>query len=326
MPLDIPVFDADNHLYETKESLTKFLPDRYKHAIDYVDVRGRTKIVIRGPDQRVHPQPHLRRRGPPRRAGGLLPQGQPRRQEPPRDLRRADAGHPRLPRAGAPPRADGRAGPRPHAHVPDAGQPPRGAHARRSRPRRTSPSTRSTSGCTRRGSSTTRTASSPRRSSPSPIVEKAIEELEWVVERGARVVLIRPAPAWGFQGPRSFALPEFDPFWAKVVEHDILVALHSSDSGYERYTNDWMGNEQRDAAVPAAGLPHAVAVAPGRGRGRVAHLPRRAVPVPDAQGRGDRERQQLGRAARCGTWPTSTRRCRRTSRRTRSRSSSGTST
>ncbi len=30
-----------------------------------------------------------------------------------------------------------------------------------------------------------------------PIVEKAIEELEWVVERGAKAVLIRPAPAWG---------------------------------------------------------------------------------------------------------------------------------
>ena len=33
-----------------------------------------------------------------------------------------------------------------------------------------------------------------------PIVEKAIEELEWVVERGARVVLIRPAPVPGFRG------------------------------------------------------------------------------------------------------------------------------
>src|SRR5207248_6416101 len=46
--LDIPVFDADNHLYETKEAFTKFLPDRYRGAVDYVDVRGRTKIVIRG--------------------------------------------------------------------------------------------------------------------------------------------------------------------------------------------------------------------------------------------------------------------------------------
>jgi predicted TIM-barrel fold metal-dependent hydrolase len=72
-----------------------------------------------------------------------------------------------------------------------------------------------------------------------PIVERAIEELEWVVERGARAVLIRPAPVPGFRGPRSFGLPEFDPFWERVVEHDVLVAMHSSDSGYERYANEW---------------------------------------------------------------------------------------
>jgi predicted TIM-barrel fold metal-dependent hydrolase len=75
-----------------------------------------------------------------------------------------------------------------------------------------------------------------------PIVDRAIEELEWVIERGAKVVLIRPAPASGIRGPRSFGLEEFDPFWEKVVENDILVAMHSSDSGYERYANDWMGN------------------------------------------------------------------------------------
>jgi predicted TIM-barrel fold metal-dependent hydrolase len=75
-----------------------------------------------------------------------------------------------------------------------------------------------------------------------PIVEQAIEELEWVVERGARAVLIRPAPVPGYQGPRSFGLPEFDPFWEKVVEADVLVAMHSSDSGYERYANEWMGS------------------------------------------------------------------------------------
>ena len=75
-----------------------------------------------------------------------------------------------------------------------------------------------------------------------PIVEKAIEELEWVVARDARVVLIRPAPVPGFKGPRSFAQPEFDPFWKRVVELDVLVALHSSDSGYERFTNEWIGS------------------------------------------------------------------------------------
>ena len=77
-----------------------------------------------------------------------------------------------------------------------------------------------------------------------PIVEKAIEELEWVVKRGARAILIRPAPVPGFRGPRSFALPEFDPFWQKCVEYDVLVAMHSSDSGYSRYTSEWDGAAQ----------------------------------------------------------------------------------
>src|SRR3546814_12659907 len=40
-----------------------------------------------------------------------------------------------------------------------------------------------------------------------PIVDRAIEELEWVVERGAKVVLIRPAPVPGYRGSRPFGLP-----------------------------------------------------------------------------------------------------------------------
>nr|MDT0665030.1 amidohydrolase family protein [Micromonospora sp. DSM 115978] len=74
-----------------------------------------------------------------------------------------------------------------------------------------------------------------------PIVDKAIEELEWVLERGAKAVLIRPAPVPGLRGPRSFGLPEFDPFWERVQEADILVTLHSSDSGYSRYASEWLG-------------------------------------------------------------------------------------
>ena len=73
------------------------------------------------------------------------------------------------------------------------------------------------------------------------IVDEAIKELEWVLDRGARIVLIRPAPVWGFMGPRSPALPEFDPFWSKVAEANILVGMHVSDSGYQRYYNEWEG-------------------------------------------------------------------------------------
>jgi predicted TIM-barrel fold metal-dependent hydrolase len=77
-----------------------------------------------------------------------------------------------------------------------------------------------------------------------PIVDKALEELEWVVARGARAILVRPAPVPGYRGPRSFALPEFDPFWQRVVEHDVLVAMHSSDSGYARYNAEWDGGDK----------------------------------------------------------------------------------
>jgi predicted TIM-barrel fold metal-dependent hydrolase len=76
-----------------------------------------------------------------------------------------------------------------------------------------------------------------------PIVEKAIEELNWCVERGARAILVRPAPVPGFRGTRSFALPEFDPFWKRVVEHGVLVSMHSSDSGYARY-EEWEGGNR----------------------------------------------------------------------------------
>ncbi|HMQ27830.1 MAG TPA: hypothetical protein PKA98_17710, partial [Acidimicrobiales bacterium] len=54
---DYPVFDADNHLYETKDAFTRHLPDKYKKAIDYVEVRGRTKIAIRGQISDYIPNP-----------------------------------------------------------------------------------------------------------------------------------------------------------------------------------------------------------------------------------------------------------------------------
>ncbi len=40
-------FDADNHLYENRDALTKFLPRQYEGVIRYVEVDGRTKLAIR---------------------------------------------------------------------------------------------------------------------------------------------------------------------------------------------------------------------------------------------------------------------------------------
>ena len=46
--LPYPLFDADNHLYETEEAFLKYLPKEYAGAIQYVQIKGRTKIAIRG--------------------------------------------------------------------------------------------------------------------------------------------------------------------------------------------------------------------------------------------------------------------------------------
>ncbi|HRE02104.1 MAG TPA: amidohydrolase family protein, partial [Ilumatobacteraceae bacterium] len=50
--------------------------------------------------------------------------------------------------------------------------------------------------------------------------------------------------AWGYRGPRSFALPEFDPFWKLVEDSGVLVVLHVSDSGYDRYYDEWSGFDE----------------------------------------------------------------------------------
>src|SRR3954447_12031643 len=44
-------------MYETKEALTKFLPKQYEKAIQYVEVNGRTKIVVRGQISEYIPNP-----------------------------------------------------------------------------------------------------------------------------------------------------------------------------------------------------------------------------------------------------------------------------
>jgi predicted TIM-barrel fold metal-dependent hydrolase len=72
------------------------------------------------------------------------------------------------------------------------------------------------------------------------VVDQGVAELERLLERGAKAVLLRPAPVSGLRGTRSPFLPEFDPFWARVEESGV-VALRASDSGYQSYINKWEG-------------------------------------------------------------------------------------
>ena len=67
-------------------------------------------------------------------------------------------------------------------------------------------------------------------------VERGVVELEWALDRGARIVHLRPGPAFG----RSPADPCFDPFWARIGEAGVAVAFHISESGYnELYSTAW---------------------------------------------------------------------------------------
>jgi predicted TIM-barrel fold metal-dependent hydrolase len=62
--------------------------------------------------------------------------------------------------------------------------------------------------------------------------DEAVRELEWALGRGARVVVMRPAPAWTSGGPRSPADPLFDAFWARLEASGVPLVAHAGDSGY----------------------------------------------------------------------------------------------
>ena len=63
-------------------------------------------------------------------------------------------------------------------------------------------------------------------------VDEAVIELEWCLDRGARLIVMRPAAVWTTDGPRSPGHSTFDPFWARVNEAGITVVAHAGDSGY----------------------------------------------------------------------------------------------
>jgi len=243
-PSGIAVFDADNHFYETTESLTKHLPDKYRNAIQYVKLEnGRTKLAVGGRISEYIPNPTfdvVARPGAQEdyyRVGN--PDGKSRREMFGEPIRSPEAFREPVSRL----ELMNEQGLDRSLMFPTLASvleqrmkdDPLFLHAAIHALNQWMYETWQFNYEDRIYSTPVITL---------PIVEKAIEELEWVVERGAKVVLIRPAPVPGFRGTRSFALPEFDPFWEKVVEHDILVALHSSDSGYDQIANWWEGSDQ----------------------------------------------------------------------------------
>jgi predicted TIM-barrel fold metal-dependent hydrolase len=68
-------------------------------------------------------------------------------------------------------------------------------------------------------------------------LDQAIEEIDWCLQRGARVISIRNGPVFTPDGTKSPADPMFDPFWARVAEARIVVAPHAGfEDGYVAVT------------------------------------------------------------------------------------------
>ncbi|OBK90519.1 amidohydrolase family protein [Mycolicibacter sinensis] len=69
----------------------------------------------------------------------------------------------------------------------------------------------------------------------------AVAEVEEVLAKGAKMVLVRPAPVPGAVKPRSLGDPSHDPVWARLAEAGVPVGFHLSDSGYLAIAALWGG-------------------------------------------------------------------------------------
>ena len=238
--LDYPIFDADNHFYEPKDAFTRHLPKKYAGAVRYVEIDGRTKIAINGLISEYIPNPTfdvIARPGAQEeyfRIGN--PEGKSYREivgDPMRIIDAFRSPEPRIELMN-------------ELGVDQTLMFPTLASLLEERMRDDVELTHAAIHALNEWMHEEWTFNYQERifSTPVitlPIVEKAVAELEWVAERGARVILVRPAPVPGLRGSRSFGFEEFDPFWKACVDADVLVAMHSSDSGYSRYMSDWTG-------------------------------------------------------------------------------------
>ncbi|MAE94242.1 MAG: amidohydrolase [Deltaproteobacteria bacterium] len=240
--LGYPVFDADNHFYETEESFTRHLPKKFRKDIQYVEVNGRKKLALCGHYSDYIPNPTFEVVA---RPGSHEPWF--RAQNPEGKTLREITGAPERCR-------DEYRDPEKRLALMDE----QGIQGTVLFPTLASAIEENTSHNHELLYAAMRSFlqwmdetwgfNHADRIWAVPIlslmdVEMACEDLEWCLERGAKTVGIRPAPVPGYRQSRSFGFEEFDPFWARVNEAGIPVMMHASDSGYIRYVNDWTGGK-----------------------------------------------------------------------------------
>jgi predicted TIM-barrel fold metal-dependent hydrolase len=238
--LDFPVFDADNHLYETEDAFTRCLPQSHKDLFRFVEIKGRKKLVVRNQLTEFIPNPTFEVVARPGAHmtfyAGANPEGKTLREltgEPMRSIpafREPQARLELLDEQGI------------HAALMIPTLASLIEERLKDDPDLTMVAVRAFNDWLHedwRYNFEGRIFSTP--IVTPAVLDQGIAELDRVLERGAKAVLMRPAPVAGLRGTRSPFLPEFDPFWARVQESGVAVVMHASDSGYQDYLNTWEG-------------------------------------------------------------------------------------
>jgi predicted TIM-barrel fold metal-dependent hydrolase len=253
--LPFTTFDADNHLYENQDALTKFLPAEYQGIIRYVDIDGRTKLAIQDKISDYIPNPTFNRVAVPGGAGFDITKGGEGFNRP-----GAGAGFGKMV---AMPSLDAFFDPEPRLELmKEMGIDrtllwPTLASALEERMANDPDAVCAVIHALNEWMHEHWTYMYSDAIFSTPIIslaagnDIAIAELEYIAERGAKIFLIRVAPVPTWKGRKSFALPEFDPFWERVQELDLVVGMHSGDSGYTRYTNEWEGLGDKEMVITA---------------------------------------------------------------------------
>jgi predicted TIM-barrel fold metal-dependent hydrolase len=234
---EAPILDADQHMYETPDALTRYLPEKYRRAVQFVQVGRATRIAILNKITEYIPNPTFERVAAPgsyekffagQNTEGLSLREMSQTIESGPEFRLPDPRLESMDRQGV---AEALVYPTlanlvEHSAAEDPDLTAAIIHA------------------LNRWMLETWGFVHKNRLFMTPVInlgilDEARRELEYVLENGAQVVLIKPAPVNTLRGWRSPALPEFDPFWADVEQAGLPVVVHASQPPLDSYINKW---------------------------------------------------------------------------------------
>lgn len=242
MQTNFEVWDADNHLCEPIDAFTRYLPQAYRSAIQYVTIDGRTKIAVRGKISEYVPNPTFEVIVSPGAWEGYF-----RGRNPDGKTLRELANPIRCPDEFRDPAKRVRL-------LDEQGLDaalifPSLASLLEERMKDDIELTHAAIHAYNRWMLDDWTFDYRGRLFPVPIVtlpdvNAAVDELDWCVENGARAVLVRPAPVPMANGTTMSPGAEYlDPFWRRVQQLGVPVMMHASDSGYDRIAGWWEGGQ-----------------------------------------------------------------------------------